>query len=245
MVLIEAVKVRRLYMEVANQIERLIRSGEIAPGERLPAERSLAASFGVSRPTIREAMIALEIAGLVEIRTGSGIYAVQPGAVPEKGMRDQGPGPFEILEARLLIETETAALAAGHISDMQLAELESALHDMEKENAEGPVTERADQRFHCVIAQSSANNALASIVEWLWEMRNQSEVSTLFHRRVSEQGVHPDLEDHVRVFDALKRRDPARARNAMHRHISNALATVTACLEQEKPPELRSAEKTG
>ena len=73
---VEAVKVRRLYLEVAGQIETLIRSGEIKPGERLPSERDLAASFEVSRPTIREAMIALEIAGLVEIRTGSGIYAL-------------------------------------------------------------------------------------------------------------------------------------------------------------------------
>lgn len=239
MLKIEAVKVRRLYMEIANQIERLIRSGDIQAGERLPSERDLAASFKVSRPTIREAMIALEVAGLVEIRTGSGIYALQPGGVPDRGVRDEGPGPFEIFESRLLIEAETAALAARHISDEQLAELEATLREMEKESVEGSVTERADQRFHCIIAEASENSALASMVAWLWEMRNRSEVSTLFHQRVSERGVHPDLDDHIRVFEAVRRRDPAGARKAMRQHITHALANAAAHLEQDRPPGQR------
>lgn len=231
---IEAVKVRRLYLEVANQIERMIRSGEIPAGERLPSERNLAASFQVSRPTIREAMIALEIAGLVEIRTGSGIYAVRPRASLQESLGDEGPGPFEILETRLLIETETAALAAARIGDAQLADLEKALKEMEQENTGGTVTERADRQFHCIIAQASQNSALASIVDWLWHLRDKSKLGALFHQRVRAEGVQPSFDEHRRIFTALQRRDPVRAREAMHRHISNAIDAVTVSLEDGK-----------
>ena len=229
---IEAVKVRRLYLDVASQIERLIRSGEIRAGERLPAERNLATSFGVSRPTIREAMIALEIAGLVEIRTGSGIYAVAPKGA-ENQLMDDDPGPFEVLETRLLVESETAALAASRITDQQLLELEQALVEMEREDSEGIVTEQADQRFHCIIAEASSNSALESIVNWLWDLRNKSKISTLFHQRVREGGVHPSLNEHRRIFKALQSRDPLRAREAMRAHIAHAIDTDIALLELE------------
>ena len=137
---VEAVKVRRLYLEVAGQIETLIRSGEIKPGERLPSERDLAASFEVSRPTIREAMIALEIAGLVEIRTGSGIYALPLKQSPEAITIDDVPGPFEVLEARLLIETDAP--------DMQLpSELnEHPLVDKEGKDVNHPANIRVVYR---------------------------------------------------------------------------------------------------
>ena len=231
---IQAVKTRRLYLQVAEQLMGFIQGGTLEPGERLPSERDLAERFGVSRPTIREAMIALEIAGLVEIRTGSGIYVVQPRASLQESLGDEGPGPFEILETRLLIETETAALAAARISDAQLAELETALNEMEQENAGGTVTERADRQFHCIIAQASQNSALASIVDWLWDLRDKSKLSAVFHQRVRAEGVHPSFDEHRRIFTALQRRDPVRAREAMHRHISNAIDAVTVSLENEK-----------
>ena len=104
---LQAVKAERLYLKVAEQLSRLITSGSIKPGERLPSERILADKLGVSRPTIREAMIALEISGVIEIRTGSGIYATQKQfqqSQPEIG--DKGVGPFEILETRFIIESE-------------------------------------------------------------------------------------------------------------------------------------------
>ena len=210
---IEAVKVRRLYLEVANQIETLISSGQLQPGDRLPSERDLAVRFEVSRPTIREAMIALEIAGLVEIRTGSGIY-VRANPM-NKGIEDVGPGAFEILEARQMIEPELARLAAQRISPAQLQELQQALSDMERESTEGSVSEEADKRFHCIIAEASGNSALAAIVTWLWDMRINSELSTLFHQRVREIGVHPSLGQHKRVLEALSARDADAAEAAM------------------------------
>lgn len=220
---IQAVKVRRLYLEVAGQIESQVKNGKIKPGERLPSERDLAVKFDVSRPTIREAMIALEIAGLVEIRTGRGIYVVQQRLAHELEVRDEGPGPFEILEARRCLETETVALAAARITQKQLLDLEAALREMENEGEEGSVTERADERFHCIIAEASQNSALTATVRWLWQLRNESEISTLFHQRIREEGVHPSVKEHRQIFNALKNRDPVAARSAMRLHISRAL----------------------
>lgn len=233
---IEAVKVRRLYLEVANQIENLIKSGGIEPGQRLPSERDLAQQFEVSRPTIREAMIALEIAGLVEIRTGSGIYVLPQldnASSLSSGLRDEGPGPFEILEARRLLESEIAALAAARITPTQMAEMEEALHDMEREDSEGAISEEADQRFHCILAEAAQNSALASIIRWLWELRNRSEISAVFHERVREEGIHPSAQEHRAIFEALQSRDPISARQAMVSHISNAITADKALLDKK------------
>jgi GntR family transcriptional repressor for pyruvate dehydrogenase complex len=167
-------------------------------------------------------MIALEIAGLVEIRTGSGIY-VKDAPETVSLATDDFPGPFEILETRRLIEPEVVALAAQRINDQQLAELEQALRDMEREDKDGSISEEADQRFHCIIAEAAGNSALASVVRWLWALRNRSVISTYFHQRVREKGVHPSIEEHVDIFNAVKARDPDAARQAMMTHISNAI----------------------
>jgi GntR family transcriptional repressor for pyruvate dehydrogenase complex len=220
---IEAVKVRRLYLEIANQIESQITTGKISVGERLPSERDLAERFGVSRPTIREAMIALEIAGLVEIRTGSGIYVKQQSNNGNGLVADEGPGAFEILEARRLIESETAVLAAARITDKQLKELEQALEVMNAEDKESTVSEQADKRFHCIIAEASGNSALAATVDWLWELRIKSELGALFHKRVREMGVHPSVDEHRRIYNALSRRDPEQAKRAMLDHIAHSI----------------------
>src|ERR1700676_3411853 len=118
----QAVATQRLYQQVAQQISDLIRSGELPGGERLPAERDLAKRLGVSRPTIREAMVALEIAGFVEVRTGSGVYvraaeASETNHSADPPARfDSGPGPFDLLAARLIIEPEIAGVAARKAS---------------------------------------------------------------------------------------------------------------------------------
>lgn len=231
MLKIEAIKVRRLYLEVASQLEALVASGAIKPGERLPSERALAERFGVSRPTIREAMIALEISELVEIRTGAGIFVREASLQVAQLQIDDVPGPFEILEARRMIEAEVVALAAERMTDAQLVELEQSLTDMMQEDADGTISEEADQRFHCIVAEASGNSALASIVRWLWELRNQSEISTLFHQRVRDQGVHPSIDEHKRIFKALQSRNAIKARKAMMEHISNALDADIAVLE--------------
>ena len=108
---LQAVEPKRLYRQIADQIAGLIAKGEFPNGSRLPAERELASKLGVSRASLREAIISLEIAGLVEVRVGTGIF-VKARTGSGSDAHDAGPGPFELLNARKLIEGEIAALAA-------------------------------------------------------------------------------------------------------------------------------------
>ena len=109
----QSIEPRRLYRQIADQIRALIRSGEFPAGARLPPERDLAKQLGVSRPSVREALIALEVEGLVEVRIGSGIYVLAPaGAGDVPAAHGATAGPFELLRARYVIESECAALAA-------------------------------------------------------------------------------------------------------------------------------------
>src|SRR5204863_7574961 len=109
---LQAVEPKRLYRQIADQLAQLIARGEFPAGTRLPAERELAVSLGVSRTSVREAIISLEMSGLVEVRVGTGIFVTSQNAAVHGNSVDSGPGPFELLDARKLIEGEIAALAA-------------------------------------------------------------------------------------------------------------------------------------
>lgn len=216
----EAVKPDRLYIKVANQLSRFIAEGQIKPGQKFPAERDLAERLGVSRPTVREAMIALELQGVIEIRTGSGIYVTKK--KPKLEVKDKGIGPFEILETRMLLEPEACALAATRITEDQLQQLRQTYREMEEEEKQADSSEQADWKFHNIIANASQNSAFFAVVDWLWELRNQSELHTAFSERIRREGIHPILEDHLAIIEALEARDPEAAREAMRKHLENA-----------------------
>src|SRR5688572_16760828 len=156
-------RVKRLYQQVAEKLMALIDAQKYRTGSRLPAERKLAERFKVSRPTIREAIIALELAGYVEVKTGSGVYVIEhseSSAVPP----ELDVGPFELTEARILVEGEAAALAATLITDEEIEQLEAALVDMQHANEEKPTSEAQDRKFHLLIAQATRNSAIVSVI---------------------------------------------------------------------------------
>lgn len=212
----------RLYVRVARRIAERISSGEIKPGQRLPSERELADMLQVSRPTIREAMIALEVSGVIDVRTGSGIYVTDD--APRLSLSDDGIGPFEILEMRLLVEPEACALAAERMTDEQLVEIREIYRQMESTD-QTPDMEAVDGRFHSAIGRATENTALASTIDWLWRLRAQSDFSKGFHRLILEEGTFPALDEHRAIVAALEARDPVSARDAMRRHLE---ASTTA-----------------
>jgi DNA-binding FadR family transcriptional regulator len=219
---IHVVEQKRLYQQVADQLSSLIRQGEFKPGQRLPAERNLSKQLGVSRPTVREAMIALEIFGLVEVRTGAGIFVVPK--IPRQGRRkeklDPGHGPFEMLTARCCIEGESAALAAPRISDEELQGIQEALDLMEACNAKNLGMEEADRLFHRRIAEATHNSTMVSIIEQLWEMRQQQPMWHKLQENVDLPAVErPSLIDHRKIIEALATRNPDTARQAMRSHL--------------------------
>ncbi len=212
---------RRRYLQIADQLANSIRIEGMSAGDRLPSERDLASRFDVSRQTVREALIALEVAGVIEIRLGSGVYVQSPGKSTTGIDYEDAPGPLEILEARKLIEGEAAALAAERISNEELQQLQVYVRLMEETSEERQTeeTESNDRKFHLVIAEASRNSALVSTVDWLWELRSKSEISRFFHEKARESGSKPNIEDHKQIVMALTRHDSEAAREAMHAHI--------------------------
>src|SRR5436189_1537779 len=160
---IHSIEPRRLYRQIADQIRALIRSREFAAGTRLPPERDLARQLGVSRPSVREALIALEVEGLVEVRIGSGIYVLGPGVKPDGDEANGGAavrsevhalaGPFELMRARYTIESECAALAAKSASKAQIVAIEEALGEMHREFEHEKQPLAGDRLFHLRVAE--------------------------------------------------------------------------------------------
>jgi DNA-binding FadR family transcriptional regulator len=228
----QAVDTQRRYQQVAQHIERMIADQEIVAGERLPAERELANLFGVSRPTIREAMIALEIAGLVEIRTGSGIYVrhhasppLEHGAV-EKVALVSGPGPFEVLAARLLIEPHVAAEAARKATVANIASIKDIVDQM-SDAPDGRASLELDQRFHVCIAQASQNLMLASIVEEMWNHVFSRMFETMSSMTGLSQTREMDLADHKKILRCIESHSATSSRKAMRNHLENVKRVLT------------------
>ena len=223
---------RKLYRQVADTVTASIKSGDYKPGARLPSERDLAASFKVSRPTIREAMIALEMRGLVEARHGSGIYVTDhPPA--QIGADDLDIGAIELTEARRLFEAEAAALAATIITEEQLREIEEILGDMIKENARKQKGEMADRRFHVAIAQATRNSAITAVIENLWDIRYKSPLCAHMLERARSVGVQPRISEHRRILAALRKHDSQAARNAMRDHLARVIDGLLAATETD------------
>lgn len=231
---------QRLYERVADDLARQILGGAFEVGARLPSERLLAEQYDVSRPTIREAVIALEVDGLVEVMTGSGVY-VRATTRANGRAAPMDIGPFELLEARAAIEGESAALAALRISDSQLRSLTVLVEEMAAENKRDVVmSEDADRRFHLAIAEATQNSAIMHVVTELWDARERSLQSVKFLQKARAEGVKPRIDEHAAIVDALTTRDPERARQAMRRHLEGVADMVFAATEAEAVERARA-----
>jgi DNA-binding FadR family transcriptional regulator len=212
---------RRLYRQIADQLAQFIALKRLPPGTRLPAERDLAEALGVSRPSVREALIALEVEGRVEVRGGSGVVVLDQGGKQRAG-HDVSPGPFDVIRARWHIESEAAALAATNATTQHLQQMKLALMDMRRERTHGPKATAADQRFHLAIAQASNNVALLLVIKQLWEMRTGDLYMQLESHFIGEDIWATAFEEHSALMDAIASRDADAAREAMRKHMKNA-----------------------
>lgn len=231
----------RLYRRVADQLIGLIRDGVYKVGEKLPAERDLADTFGISRPSVREAMIALEILGVVEIRERSGIYVLEAATTQSKdgvqalsGREDLNVGAFELVEARILIEGETAGLAAPLAKQQDLDTLRGLIDVMRTSDAVR--CEEADRAFHIHIASMTDNGALIDAIEHLWNLRTQSPLASQIMTRAQGGGREARVAEHEAILKALGSRDASTARRAMREHLESVReylldATETAELD--------------
>jgi len=231
---LQAVDNRRLYRQIADQIAALIEKGEYGAGQRLPPERDLAKQLGVSRPSVREALIALEVEGYVEVRVGSGVYVVGPGpAVPSPPLPADS-GPFELIRARWLIEAECAALAAKEATRAQVRAMEEALDQMESDRDRGVMPLAADRLFHLRIAEASGNSALALVVKTLWDQRTGPLFLRLEHHFDTPELWSVAIQEHREIMSAIARHDGGAARLAMRQHMNHAAKRFSKSWEKKK-----------
>jgi len=212
----------RLYRQVAAQIATLIDAGEYNTADRLPAERHLSTRLSVSRPTIREAIIALELSGLVDVRAGSGVYVVNAPAARSISISlidNAGASPLDVVNARLDIECAIVGDAARNASQGQLNRIGGAVARMEQASRRQDF-EAADHEFHVTIAEATGNSVLGPIVETLW-----SEMSSpIFIRMGRINGLVREnepwaIKEHRDIHAALIARDPETAETAMRVHL--------------------------
>jgi DNA-binding FadR family transcriptional regulator len=234
-----ATNLPRLYQQVAATIERAIAEGQYQPGQRLASERDLAEQFGVSRPTVRRAVIALEMRGLLESRQGSGVYVRRTSAIAPAPPRDLDIGAFDQAEARRLFEGEVAALAATLITDEELAYLESLVAEMNNEKATKEQSELADRQFHTTIARATRNSAIVRVVENTWDLRYKSPLCMQMLERAREVRRRPLNDEHQDIIESLRTRDPKAARIAMQAHLGGLIENLLLTAELQELEQTR------
>jgi GntR family transcriptional regulator, transcriptional repressor for pyruvate dehydrogenase complex len=238
---LHAVESKRLYRQIADQLRGLIAAGEFALGMRLPPERDLAGQLGVSRPSVREALIALEVEGLVEVRMGSGIYVTALDAAPAARRIDGSAlGPFDIIRARALVEAELAAIAARARTPALGKRLRAAIRAMEDDISRGVMPIRGDREFHLALAEASGNAALVRVVTELFDERNNPLFEQLGRHFENARSWRAAVVEHRAVLRAVVAGEPAAARKAMQLHLQASHDRFAAALE-EAPPAKRAA----
>jgi len=219
---------KRRYYDIGLQIEALLFSGVFQAGERLPSERELSERFDTSRATIREAIIMLELKGLVVVRQGAGIYFIDsPDKISNRSFIPHSDiGPFELLQARQIIESNIAAFAAGQIKINELRELKRVLDAQSNElNGDSEKFEELDRQFHSLIAESTQNRMLINQANEMWKtVRTENPLwSELNHQFLHDIELKKMwLNDHKRILLALQKRSAEDVRQAVWQHIENS-----------------------
>jgi DNA-binding FadR family transcriptional regulator len=194
---------------VADALEERIASGEFSPGDRLPTERDLAAFYKVSRTGIREALLALEISGLVAIRVSSGAYVLSP-AAPEKSLTATSvndPSPMELLEVRLMLEPEICAAAASNATALHFERISSSINMMRDDHRMDAVTSRGDRAFHLAIAEASGNSIALDVLRNIWDGMDAPLPKTLLTHILSPIFRLKAIADHEAILAAMQYRD--------------------------------------
>lgn len=214
---------KRLYQKVAAELKNRIASQLYEVGKRLPAERLIAEEMNVSRTVVREAIIMLEVEGYVEVRKGSGIHVIsnqQRHLVTSDYSHDfDTAGPFELLQARQLIESNIAEFAATQVNKQDIMRLmEIQEHARQEDRFRDS---EWDLKFHVQVAQATQNSALAIIVEKMWSQRLHNPYWIKLHEHIDEKSIESWCEEHDLILKALIRRDPHAAKLAMWQHLEN------------------------
>jgi DNA-binding FadR family transcriptional regulator len=227
----------RLYRRIADLLNERIDQGIFPIGTLLPPERDLAQQLGVSRTSVREALIALEVAGKVSIRVGHGVQILE--ATPRPGrlqaaadIPDGDIGPIQLMEARRHVELRTAEMAATNRSDGHLERMQQALQHQATANAvTAPQYREGDRDFHVEIARASGNAAYAVLVATLWGYRSKALFSKFEELLIGPDRPAKTAVEHRQIYQAIEDRNPVAARLAMKRHLNAVIRAFSRGLD--------------
>ena len=225
----------RRYQDIADQLRDLIAQGDYRQGDRILTERQIAERLSVGRSVAREAILLLEVEGVLEVRKGSGIYLKRIGT--DSLTRDINDiGPFELIQARQLLESAIAGMAASTVTKPDILRMREALELERASIDQGNLDYSGDEQFHRLIAEATQNSILVDTVRDLWDKRARSRMWAQLHDRIFETDYRMRwLDDHNLVLAALQRRDPEAARSAMWQHLENVRVTLLTLSDDEDP----------
>ena len=230
---IDPIKREPIATQVARRLVEFILSGEVEPGTRMPSERQLAEAFGVGRSAMREALKALSLIGLIEVRQGDGTYlrkadsALLPEVI-EWGLLLGEQRTMDLVEARQEIEVVIAGLAAKRRTEQDLADLREILDRM-IHSPSIPGFVDVDVQFHLRLAEAAGNSVLRDIHSSV-----QALLRAWIARVLAASGsIHPSYEEHVPIVAAVERGDAAGAQAAMAAHMSSAAERLRGTLAQD------------
>lgn len=210
---------RRLYQQIADQIRTYIDKGNYTAGMRLPPERDLAQQLGVSRPSVREALIALEIEGCVEVRMGAGVYVCNQTQRKPQALATMGESPIELMQARAAIEGTVVMMACGKTTPETLQALRKILDDMLGAIAQNRSPLPFDRQFHQALAAMTGNAVLERLVGELFDERHSPIAARLSAHSESGQTWAAALQEHEAILRALENRDVLAAQTALRMHL--------------------------
>ncbi len=223
----EAVRRTKVYEQAAQQLQRMIRDGLFKPGEKLPPERELAEMLQVSRGSLRDAIRTLELMGLVEPRQGEGTVVrdpsakslINPLATVLPGQREL---VAELLEFRRMIEPTLAAKAARNVSDEELTYMEDILRRQKEKVDRGELAIEEDSEFHYAIAEAARNSVVLKVLDAFMDLLRETRERSL----QLDGRLQWSFAGHRRILNAIRKREPAEAEQAMRRHIDEVEGIV-------------------
>lgn len=243
------VKAKRVYMQIVDQIINLIRRGEFPDGAQLPPERELAEQLGVSRASLREALSALQILGLVETKPGQGTFICAE-KIPSllqfdaSWLYEDEESPFTILQARKTVEPHIAALAATQRSEAALKRLEEILDSVEADPSDRNIFTEGDRKFHKAIAEATGNPVLLSMMWIVYELMGQKLwLALMMDSTLATPGrLQEALAEHRRIYEAIKAQDKEAAAARMREHLESVERLM---IEAELVPSMKLSGKQG
>ena len=237
---LEPIRPKKISEEIVNQIKQLISNGELKPGDRIPSERELATVLGVSRPSVREAIMVLDAMGFLESRQGGGTFVktLTEGSIADplaKLVEKRDPALLRSLaEVRMGLESWSAYLAAKRANDKDVAELKRLYYVMEQQAKRGGWDPEVDAEFHYAITAAGHNSLQMHVLDSVHSIFTATIQVALMEFYQQEGHVDLLLKQHREIMEAIADHDPERARQKMMAHLT---------LVEEKMAELLSEKK--